>query len=72
MGIGDRGYEGVEGVHVCRSEEDKSIRQVVEGVLGCVKSFNAISRLRKGMTLLAYLYGYSIAYSFFRGELRHG
>ncbi|MCX8075578.1 MAG: hypothetical protein N3C57_00975, partial [Aquificaceae bacterium] len=62
---GDRGYEGVEGVHVCRSKEDKSIRQVVEGVLGCVKSFNTISRWRKGITLLAYIYGYSIAYSFF-------
>ncbi|MCS6876297.1 MAG: hypothetical protein NZM36_05500 [Aquificaceae bacterium] len=44
----------------------------VEGVLGCVKSFNAISRWRKGITLLVYVYGYSIAYSFFRGELRHG
>ncbi|MDW8096016.1 MAG: hypothetical protein RMI51_04375 [Aquificaceae bacterium] len=69
---GDRGYEGVEGVHVCKSKEDKSIRQVVEGVIGCVKSFNAISRWRKGITLLAYVYGYSIAYSFFRGELRRG
>ncbi|MCS7307197.1 MAG: hypothetical protein NZ526_01460 [Aquificaceae bacterium] len=54
------------------SKEDKLIRQVVEGVLGCVKSFNDISRLKKGITLLDYLYGYSIAYSFFRGKLRHG
>ncbi|MCS6998949.1 MAG: hypothetical protein NZ827_03315 [Aquificaceae bacterium] len=67
---GDRGYKGVEGVIVCKSKEDKSIRQVVEGVISCVKSFNPISRWRKGITLLAYLYGYAIAYSFFRGQLR--
>ncbi|MCS7165581.1 MAG: hypothetical protein RMJ51_04850 [Candidatus Calescibacterium sp.] len=30
---GDRGYK-----------EDKSIRQVVEGVISCVKSFNAVGR----------------------------
>ncbi|MCS7307136.1 MAG: hypothetical protein NZ526_01155 [Aquificaceae bacterium] len=67
---GDRGYEGVDGVHVCTSKEGKLMRQVVEGVLGCVKSFNAISRWRKGITLLAYLYGYTIPYSFFRGWLK--
>ncbi|MCX8076211.1 MAG: hypothetical protein N3C57_04175 [Aquificaceae bacterium] len=69
---GDRGYKGVEVVNVYKSKEDKSIRQVVEGVISCVKSFNAVSRWRKDITLLAYLYGYSIAYSFFRGKLRHG
>ncbi|MCX7990028.1 MAG: hypothetical protein N2648_05250 [Aquificaceae bacterium] len=67
---GDRGYKGVEGVIVFKSKEDKSIRQVVEGVISCVKSFNPISRWREAITLLAYLYGYAIAYSFFRGQLR--
>ncbi|MCS6876514.1 MAG: hypothetical protein NZM36_06630, partial [Aquificaceae bacterium] len=67
---GDRGYNGVEGVKVCKSKEDRSIRQVVEGVISCVKSFNFVSRWRSGITLLAYLYGYAIAYSFFRGRLR--
>ncbi|MCS6998944.1 MAG: hypothetical protein N2648_04300 [Aquificaceae bacterium] len=42
----------------------------VEGVISCVKSFNPVSRWRKGITMLAYLYGYAIAYSFFRGQLR--
>ncbi|MDW8096018.1 MAG: hypothetical protein RMI51_04385 [Aquificaceae bacterium] len=67
---GDRGYEGVEGVHVCRGKEGKSIRQVVEGVLGCVRSFNAVGRWLKGITLLIYLYGYAIVYSFFKGGLK--
>jgi len=38
------------------------------GYRGCeyVKVFNRVSRWRKGITLLAYLYGYAIGYSFFR------
>ena len=42
------------------------IRQVVEGVNSQIKLFNRVSRWRKGITLLAYLYGYAIGYSFFR------
>ncbi|MFZ8786977.1 hypothetical protein [Thermocrinis sp.] len=30
--MGDRGYRGCEYVEVCESKEQKSIRQVVEGV----------------------------------------
>ncbi len=63
---GDRGYRGLEGVIICKSREDKGIRQAVEGVIGAVKSFNSVSRWRKGITLLSYLYAYAIGYSFFR------
>ncbi|MCS7164699.1 MAG: hypothetical protein RMJ51_00215 [Candidatus Calescibacterium sp.] len=41
---GDRGYK-----------EYKSIRQVVEGVISCVKSFNAVSRWKKGITKMLWL-----------------
>jgi hypothetical protein len=64
--MGDRGYRGCEYVEVCESKERKSIRQVVEGVNSQIKLFNRVSRWRKGITLLAYLYGYAIGYSFFR------
>jgi hypothetical protein len=64
--MGDRGYRGCEYVEVCESKEQKSIRQVVEGVNSQIKLFNRVSRWRKGITLLAYLYGYAIGYSFFR------
>ena len=53
-------------MRVCESKEDKSIRQAVEGVNSQIKAFNYVSRWRKGITLLAYLYGYAIGYSFFR------
>jgi len=42
------------------------IRQVVEGVNSQIKLFNRVSKWRKGITLLAYPYGYAIGYSFFR------
>jgi hypothetical protein len=64
--MGDRGYRGLEYVHVCEDKPDKSVRQVVEAVNSQIKLFNGVSRWRKGITLLAYLYGYAIGYSFFR------
>jgi len=64
--MGDRGYRGCEYVEVCESKEQKGIRQMVEGVNSQIKLFNQVSRWRKGITLLAYLYGYAIGYSFFR------
>jgi len=64
--MGDKGYRGCEYVEVCESKEQKGIRQVVEGVNSQIKLFNRVSRWRKGITLLAYLYGYAIGYSFFR------
>jgi len=64
--IGDKGYRGCEHVVVCERKESKSIRQAVEGVNSQIKVFNYISRWRKGITLLAYLYGYAIGYSGFR------
>ncbi|MCS7165814.1 MAG: hypothetical protein RMJ51_06060 [Candidatus Calescibacterium sp.] len=36
-------------------KEDKSIMQVVEGMISCVKSFNAVSRWRKGITKMLWL-----------------
>ncbi|MEN3028236.1 MAG: hypothetical protein ABDH29_03240 [Aquificaceae bacterium] len=63
---GDKAYKYVEGVKACSRRNEKGMRQVVEGVIGAVKSFNVVSRWRKGITLLCYVYAYSIAYSFFR------
>ena len=55
--MGHRGYRGCEYVEVCKSEEQKGIRQVVEGVNSQIKLFNRVSRWRKRITLLTYLYG---------------
>ncbi|MEN3028473.1 MAG: hypothetical protein ABDH29_04520 [Aquificaceae bacterium] len=63
---GDKAYEYVEGVKACSRKDEKGMMQVVEGVIGAVKSFNFVSRWRKGITLLCYLDAYSIAYGFFR------
>ncbi|WP_156916194.1 hypothetical protein [Thermocrinis ruber] len=42
--MGDRGYRGCEYVEVCKSKEQKSIRQVVEGINSQMKVFNLVSR----------------------------
>ena len=70
--MGDRGYRGCEYVEVCESKEQKGIRQVVEGVNSQIKVFNRVSRWRKGITLLAYLYGYAIGPSFFQEVSKWG
>jgi hypothetical protein len=64
--IGDKGYRGLEYVHVCEEKPDKSVRQVIETVNSQIKVFNGVSRWRNITTLLAYLQGYAIGYSFFR------
>ena len=64
--MGDREYRGCEYVEVCKSKEQKGIRQVVEGVNSQIKLFNGVSRWRNITALLAYLQGYTIGYSFFR------
>jgi hypothetical protein len=56
--IGDKGYKGCANVYVCETKEDKDQRQIIKGV--------ALSRWRKGIILLTYLYAYAIGYSFFR------
>jgi hypothetical protein len=64
--MGDRGYRGLEYVHVCEDKPDKSVRQVIEAVNSQIKVFSGVSRWRNITTLLAYLQGYTIGYSFFR------
>ncbi|MCI4453334.1 MAG: hypothetical protein JHC25_00110 [Thermodesulfobacterium sp.] len=64
--MGDKGYRDCAYVEVCESKEQKGIRQVVEGVNSQIKLFNQVSGWRRGITSLAYLYGYAIGYSFFR------
>uniref|UniRef100_A0A7C5X1S7 Uncharacterized protein n=1 Tax=Thermocrinis ruber TaxID=75906 RepID=A0A7C5X1S7_9AQUI len=64
--MGDRGYRGLEYVHVCEDKPDKSVRQVIEAVNSQIKVFNGVSRWRNITTLLAYLQGYAVGYSFFR------
>jgi hypothetical protein len=43
-----------------------SVRQVIEAVHSQIKVFNGVSRWRNITTLLAYLQGYAVGYSFFR------
>jgi len=64
--MGDRGYRGLEYVHVCEDKPDKSVREVVEAVNSQIKVFNGVSRWRDITTLLAYLQVYTVGYSFFR------
>jgi hypothetical protein len=42
----------------------EKVKLIVDGTM--IKLFNRVSRWRKGINLLAYLYGYAIGYSFFR------
>ncbi len=51
--MGDRGYRGLEYVHVCEDQPDKSVRQVIEAVNSQIKLFNRVSRWRNITTLLA-------------------
>ena len=39
MVYGDRGYRGCEGVIVCDSKDMSAKRQVVEGVISLIKTF---------------------------------
>ncbi|MGC8769600.1 MAG: hypothetical protein ACP5Q2_09900, partial [Calditerrivibrio sp.] len=64
--IGDKGYKGCENVHVCKTKDERAQRQVIEGAFSRLKQFNTLSRWRKGIILLTYLYAYAIGYSFFR------
>jgi hypothetical protein len=66
--IGDKGYRGCENVNVCTNREDKAERQIIETVFSRLKRFNTISRWRKGITFLSYLYAYAIGFSFFRNS----
>ncbi len=70
--MGDRGYRGCEYVEVCESKEQKGIRQLVEGVNSQIKLFNRVSRWRKGITLLAYLYGLRYMLVAFSESLKYG
>jgi len=56
--------EFLEYVHVCEDKPDKSVRQVIEAVNSQIRLFNGVSRWRNITTLLAYLQGYAIGYSF--------
>ena len=63
--LGDKGYRGVPCVHVCSRKKLKAIRQIVESLIGGTKGFG-YSRWRKGITLLAYLYGFALGFSYLR------
>jgi hypothetical protein len=70
--MGDRGYRGLEYVHVCEDKPDKSVRQVIEAVHSQIKVFNGVSRWSNITTLLVYLQGYAVWYSFFRKSQMFG
>ncbi|MGC8677956.1 MAG: hypothetical protein ACP5UF_07070 [Hydrogenobaculum sp.] len=42
--IGDKDYKGCENVYICKTKEDKTQRQIIEGVFSRFKQFNALSR----------------------------
>ncbi|WP_333784150.1 hypothetical protein [Thermocrinis sp.] len=44
----------------------KLAKMLIDGVNSQIRVFNYISRWRKGITLLTYIYGYVVGYSFFR------
>ncbi len=70
--MGYRGYRGCEYVEVCESKEQKGIRQVVGDLNSQIKLFNRASMWRKGITLLAYLYGLRYRLVAFSGSLKYG
>ena len=57
---GNKGYRGCDGVVVCKGKESKARRQVVEAVIGQIKSFNHGSGWRKPICVLVYLMAYAI------------
>ena len=63
--LGDKAYKGNKKVEVCNSKPLKALKQIIETTIGGVKGF-FYSRWRKGITLLTYLYGLSIGFSFLR------
>jgi len=65
--IGDKAYKGLERVKISRDKgkKRKRKRQIVETCIGGIKGFY-YSRWRKGITLLAYLYGFALGFSLFR------
>jgi hypothetical protein len=64
--MGDRGYRGLEYVHVCEDKPKKSVRKVIEAVHSQIKVFNGVSKWRNITTLLIYLQGYTVGCSFSR------
>ncbi|MDM7273628.1 MAG: hypothetical protein P3W88_003925, partial [Sulfurihydrogenibium azorense] len=60
------GYRRSENDIVSETKEDKAQIQFIESLFSMLKQFNAISRWRKVITLLSYLYAYAIGYSFFK------
>jgi len=63
--LGDKGYRGMDEVKVTDRKELKRARQIVESLIGGTKGFG-YSRWRKGITLLAYLYGFALGFSYLR------
>lgn len=63
--LGDKGYRGMEEVKVAERKELKRARQIVESLIGGTKGFG-YSRWRKGITLLSYLYGFALGFSYLR------
>lgn len=63
--LGDKGYRGMEKVKVAERKDLKRARQIVESLIGGTKGFG-YSRWRKGITLLSYLYGFALGFSYLR------
>lgn len=68
--LGDKGYRGMKEVKVTDRKELKRARQIVESLIGGTKGFD-YSRWRKGITLLAYLHGFALGFSYLREVNRH-
>jgi hypothetical protein len=52
-------------VRVADRKELKRARQIMESLIGGTKGFG-YSRWRKGITLLSYLYGFALGFSYLR------
>lgn len=63
--IGDKAYRGVKSLVISESRKLKGIRQMIETSIGGTKGFY-YSRWKKGITLLVYLYGFALGFSFLR------
>jgi len=58
--LGNKGYRGIEGLKVAQRKEEKSRRQVIEGIFAKVR-YLELSRWRRKLTVLTYLTALGVA-----------
>jgi len=58
--LGDKGYRGIEGLTIAQRKEEKSRKQVIEGIFAKVK-YLELSGWRRKLTVLTYLTALGVA-----------